>query len=166
MPPGPAPFDPERLLATLARHEVAHVLIGGLAAALHGSPATTNDADICPERSPENLHRLAGALGELDARIRTEAAVSGLAFDRSAEFLATVALLNLTTAAGDLDLAFEPAGVGGYEELADRAVAVDLGDFVALVAALDDVIHSKEVADRPRDRAALPLLWALRDEIG
>lgn len=73
---------------------------------------------------------------------------------------------NLTTAAGDLNLAFEPAGVGGYEELAERAVAVDLADFVVAVAALDDVIHSKEVANRLRDRAVLPLLWLLRDEIG
>lgn len=162
----PAPFDPERLLGTLARHDVDHVLIGGLAASLHGSPATTNDADICPQRRHANLERLSRALVELDARVRTEAELDGLAFDRSASFLTTISMLNMTTVAGDLDLAFEPAGVGGYEELADRAVAVDLGDFVALVAALDDVIHSKEVADRPRDRAVLPLLWALRDEIG
>lgn len=163
----PAAFDPERLLSTLARYEVEHVLIGGLAASLHGSPATTNDADICPSRTTANLEKLAQALGALDARIRTERQPDGLPFDRSAAFLGAVALLKTTTVAGDLDLAFEPSGLpGGYDELVGRAVQVDLGDFTVLVAALDDVIHSKETADRPRDRAVLPLLKALRDELG
>ena len=34
-----------------------------------------------------------------------------------------------------------------------------------LVASLDDVIRSKEAADRARVHATLPLLYALRDEI-
>ena len=58
----PAPFDPARLLTTLAEHRVEYVLIGGLAGALHGSPAATNDADICPRRTPVNLTRLADAI--------------------------------------------------------------------------------------------------------
>jgi len=33
------------------------------------------------------------------------------------------------------------------------------------VARLDDIISSKEIADRAKDRAALPQLYALRDEI-
>ena len=134
-------------------------------ASLHGSPATTNDADICPQRGHANLARLSHALVELDARVRTEVEPDGLEFDRSASFLTTISMLNMTTMAGDLDLAFEPAGVGGYDELVGRAVEVDLGDFTVLMASLDDVIHSKEAADRPRDRAALPVLKALRDEL-
>ena len=44
--------DPERSVCTvLARHDVDYVLIGGLAANLHGSPVVTNDADICPRRN-------------------------------------------------------------------------------------------------------------------
>ena len=33
------------------------------------------------------------------------------------------------------------------------------------VAALADIIHSKSTADRPKDRAVLPILYALQDEI-
>lgn len=161
----PAPFDPARLLEVLARHEVDHVLIGGLAGALHGSPAATNDADICPAPTADNLVRLAAALVELGARIRTESEPDGLAFDRSPEFLATVELLNTTTAAGDLDISFVPTGTGGYDDLAERAVAFDIGDVRVLVASLDDVIHSKRTADRAKDRATLPVLEALRDEL-
>ena len=35
----------------------------------------------------------------------------------------------------------------------------------AAVAALDDIIRSKAAADRPKDRATLPILYALKDEI-
>jgi len=33
------------------------------------------------------------------------------------------------------------------------------------VASLDDIIHSKRTANRPKDLATLPLLEALRDEL-
>ena len=71
-------FAPEELLGTLERHGVRYVLIGGLAATLHGSPLRTGDADICPARDAANLERLAQALQEIDARIRTADAPGGL----------------------------------------------------------------------------------------
>ena len=66
------------LLATLHRHKVAFVLIGGLAAVYHGSPFPTEDADITPDTDDVNLDRLASALRELNARIRTESVREGL----------------------------------------------------------------------------------------
>jgi hypothetical protein len=161
----PAPFDPARLLTTLTAHDVRYVLVGGLAGALHGSPAATNDADICPQRTPDNLARLAAALVDLDARGRTDTEPDGLAFDRSAEFLAGVELLNTTTNAGDLDISFAPVATGGYDALVERAVAFDIDGAEIRVAALDDVIHSKRTAGRPKDLATLPVLEALRDEL-
>ena len=160
-----APFDPARTITALVRHEVDFVLIGGLANALHGSPAATNDANICPARTPENLSRLSAALVELDAHIRTESEPDGLAFDRAPEFLAVVELLNTTTVAGDLDISFVPIGTGGYDDLSERAVEFDIGDVRVRVASLDDIIHSKRTAGRPKDLATLPLLEALRDEL-
>jgi hypothetical protein len=77
------------------------VLIGGVAATLHGSPLRTGDTDICPESTPDNLGKLAGALRELNARIRTEGVEGGLVFSCDAAFLSRVALLNLETDAGD-----------------------------------------------------------------
>ena len=96
----------DELFACLDRHGVQYVLIGGLAAVLHGSPLPTLDADICPSRTPENLGRLAAALDELDARIRTLDTAEGVRFPHDAVFLARVELLNLVTRAGDLDLSF------------------------------------------------------------
>jgi hypothetical protein len=160
-----AVFRPRDIIATLADHEVRCVLIGGLAAVLHGSPATTNDADVCPARDPKNLGRLAQALRSLEARVRVDGDVDGLAFDCSAEFLASVNLLNLSTQFGDLDITFTPAGSSGYESLAAHAMPFDIDGVSILVASLDDVIESKTLADRPKDRAVMPILLALRDEI-
>jgi hypothetical protein len=88
--PDVAQFDPEPLLAVLERHGVAYVLVGGYAARLHGSLRPTSDVDVTPATTEENLARLAAALTELGARIRTEAEPSGLAFAASAEPGSTV----------------------------------------------------------------------------
>ncbi|MBW2235331.1 MAG: helix-turn-helix transcriptional regulator, partial [Deltaproteobacteria bacterium] len=79
-------FDPEAMLSALANRGVRFVLIGGMAAVLHGDVGVTVDIDVVPERSDENLERLARALRDLGARIRTEGEPEGLQFDCSAEF--------------------------------------------------------------------------------
>jgi hypothetical protein len=140
-------------------------MIGGLAAVLRGSPLRTSDMDICPERSPENLARLALALREVDARIRAEGAGDGVPFSCDAAFLGRVELLNLVTKFGDLDISYQPAGTNGFADLAPRAELFDLDGAIAPVAALEDVIRSKEAANRPKDVAALPTLKTLLDEI-
>jgi hypothetical protein len=160
-----APLDADAMFGCLDRHGVRYVLIGGLAAVLHGSPLPTLDADICPALDPDNLRRLALALEELDARIRSADAAGGGAFPRDAAFLGGIELLNLVTRAGDLDLAFAPAGGAGYEQLAPRALSVRIRDVTIAVAALEDVIRSKEAANRLKDQRSLPLLRQLLEEL-
>jgi hypothetical protein len=151
-PAAPAPLDPERIITVLARHGVKYVLIGALAARLQGFPRLTADADITPARDPENLERLARALRELDARVFTESVPEGLPFDCSAAMLGRVGLWNLVTGAGRLDLAFTPAGSTGYEQLVKGAVRFEVYGVELLAARLQDIIASKEAADRPQDR--------------
>ena len=66
----PAPLDPACIFAVLAEHHVDYVLIGGLAAVLHGSTAMTNDADIVPSRADDNGERLSAAGKGREARLR------------------------------------------------------------------------------------------------
>jgi hypothetical protein len=161
-------FDFDRIVSTLARHRVAYVLIGGAAAVAHGSTLATEDVDLTPARDRGNLDQLSEALVELGARLRTADEPGGVEFPCNGRFLAAMpTMLKLTTEAGDIDLALAPAGFAkGYDALAPRASEIELGDgAVVLVAALDDIITSKRAADRPKDRAALPYLEALADEI-
>jgi hypothetical protein len=115
---------------------------------------------------PDNLEKLSTALRELHARIRTEGVEGGLAFACDAAFLSRVALLNLETDAGDLDLCFTPAGTTGYDDLIARVARFDLDGVVAPTAALLDIIRSKSAANRAKDHANLPLLEELARKLG
>jgi hypothetical protein len=156
-----AEFDPRRIFEVLDRHGVRYVLIGGLAAILYGASHLTTDVDVVPKEARDNLDRLSAALKELHARIRVAGEPEGVPFDYSAESLARVRIWNLQTVAGDLDITFEPSGTRGYDDLRRDAVSIRLRSGDVTVASLADVIRSKEAADRPRDRAALPGLRAL-----
>lgn len=63
-------IDFETLIQALADEKVAFVVIGGVAATLHGSARLTMDLDIAYERSPENIESLARALTPLSPYLR------------------------------------------------------------------------------------------------
>jgi len=158
--------DLRRLLHVLERHEVAFVIIGAQAAVIHGVPVVTADLDITPSRDAPNLERLSEALRDVEARLRRADEPAGVAFPIEPTMLAGAETWNLTTTLGDLDLAFTPAGTAGYDDLRRNATSVDLGeDLVVQVAALADVIRSKEAAGREKDRAQLPLMRRALEEI-
>ena len=161
----PGPFDPLCLLRVLAEHDVEYILIGGMAAVLHGSPTVTNDADVVPARTPANLERLAAALRDLGARLRSSTEAGGIPFEPHPELLDSMSVLNLTTRCGDLDLTLTPVELGTYDDLRPSAVVFDIEDMAVPVATLDDIIRSKRSADRPKDRVVLPILDALREEL-
>jgi hypothetical protein len=155
----PIDFDGATIIATLNRHGVRYVVIGALAAQLHGAPIPrTRDIDITPAATDDNLGRLSAALHELDARIRTVDAPDGLPFDHDGASLSRAGIWNLTTSFGEFDISFVPSGTQGYEDLARRAVAMESNGQLLPVADLDDVIRSKEAAGRPKDILHLPIL--------
>lgn len=167
-------LDVRRLVECFHRHKVEYLIVGGIGAQLHGAERATFDFDSLPATSKENLGRLAGAMRELHAYLR----VGGLSDEESmalptrvdAESLARMDISTWRTDAGDFDvLTAIPTRDGGrafYDELATRAEQVEVGTVVVRVAALSDIIASKEWADRPKDREALDELRRLRDERG
>ena len=156
-------FQPARIIALLNRHEVRYVLIGGLAAAIHGSPTVTVDIDICHEREPANMSRLASALAEVHARLR--GTPEDLPFRLDARSLANGDSFTFDTDDGPLDILGTPSGTQGYADLAANAEQVGAFDQTFLVAALEDLIRMKRAAGRPKDRVELEILGALREEI-
>ncbi len=151
------------VLEVLIRREVQFVLIGGLAARLHGSPTVTVDVDICPARDTDNLERLAGALREMDAQLRS--VNETVPFTLDVKTLEGSLNLTLMTSRGALDVLGEPAGTQGYEELAANAIVLDVEGLPLKVASLDDLMRMKEASGRPKDRIELEVLGALRDEL-
>lgn len=159
------PLDPGCIFRVLAEHKVDYVLIGGLAAVLHGSTAMTNDADILPSEEAPNVERLSKALADLEARLRVDSDPDGVEFDPHPALIASMATLNMTTRCGDLDLTFTPAGLAGYDAVLANSETFELEGQLVRVASLDDIIRSKTAADRPKDHATLPILHALKEEI-
>lgn len=157
-------FRPERILEVLDRHGLRYVLIGGMAAFLHGAAHITEDVDITPEHNPENLRRLSAALRDLGARVRTPGVEGGLAFDHDATSLGAAGVWNLVTSFGDLDISFVPTGTQGYVDLVRDAVTISVLGVTTTLASLADIVRSKEAAGRPKDLLALPTLRRLLDE--
>jgi hypothetical protein len=156
-------FRPELVLGVLERHGVRFVLIGGLAATIHGSAHVTTDVDITPERGAANLGRLSAALTELEARVRAPGEPDGVPFGHDAASLASIGVWNLTTKHGDLDISFEPSGTKGFADLRRDATELEILGVRVEVASLADVVRSKEAADRIKDRQVLPSLRRLLD---
>jgi len=157
-------FRPEEILRILNDHEVLYVVIGGMAAVIHGSDIPTTDIDVTPDQSLSNLKRLSAALREMDAKIWTQPEPEGLSFDHAGASLADVQILNLMTDYGRLDVTRTPAGTQGYDDLKRDAMTVDVFGLAVSVASLADVVRSKQAAGRPKDLQFLPTLRRLLDE--
>jgi hypothetical protein len=164
-----AAYDPVQLLSALAAADVEFVVIGGIAAILHGDDAGTSATDTTVRRTKANLDRLAAALQALDARLLVVAGRDGEALvdiPIVAQALSSVTSARFLTRFGVLDVVLHPDGIPRFDDWAANATPVDIGGGVLVaVAALEDIIRSKEAAGRPKDAAALPRLHALRDLI-
>jgi hypothetical protein len=158
--------DPLEILRALERHGVRYVLIGAAAARVAGAPVVTEDVDVTPATDRPNLERLATALRELGARLRSAAEPEGVPFPVDVDMLTSAEMWTLTTSAGDLDVCFTPSGTRGYDDLRREASRERLGKGLTVtVASLRDVIRSKEAAGRDKDLAQLPLLRRTLEQI-
>jgi hypothetical protein len=168
--PDAPPLQADALFRVLADHGVDYVVVGGLAAVVHGAARVTFDIDVVPDWSVENLDRLAAALRSVDAKLRVPGDSEPVASELSAGSLGDFEVSTWRTTVGDLDVIVgTPRGRGlpldGYRELHGRAQARAAFGLTILVADLDDVIASKEALGREPDLAALPELHRLRDRL-
>ena len=152
------PFDPEKILRTLARRRVRYVLIGATAARLQGFPRLTADADVAPARDARNLGRLAAALRDLHAKVYTESVPEGLGFSFDAASLNRAETWNLVTDAGRLDIVFRPSGTEGFDDLVRSAVTFEVFGLEVQAASLGDILRSKRASGRPQDQQDVAVL--------
>ena len=132
------------------RHGCRYLFIGKSGAILLGFPDTTQDADLFVEKSPDNGRRVVRALTELGFAL-TDAQANEV--ERGKDFI------QLKNGPFDLDLVFAPDGIEKFEAAWRRRVEVE--GFP--VCHPDDIIASKEAANRVKDRESLPRLRSFRD---
>jgi len=144
------------ILEVLAQHKVDFVIVGGVAAALHGAPVATFDLDIVHSREGSNVDRLVSALRELGAYYRER---PELRKPPDHEYLKGPGHHLLMTDAGPLDVLGAVATGDTYDQLTAHSTKLDLtGGLSVLVLDLAGIIAIKERLDRERDRAVLPIL--------
>ena len=158
-------FDPLGALRSLLSHGVDFVLIGGLAARLHGSPTVTDDLDLSHAKERANLEHLAAALTEMNAYLRLPDPDERLDVTLDWRLLAAADNFTFATDFGPLDCLARPAGIDSYEELKRGATTMDLGDAEIRVASIDDLIRMKHAAGRRKDLIELEILAALKEEV-
>ena len=149
------------LLRVLGGGGVHFVLVGGVAAAAHGSPRSTQDLDVVYERRDENLRRIAAALGPHRPYLR--GAPPGLPFRLDLETLRSGLNFTLSTDLGWIDLLGEIAGAGSYENLVTQSVTVEIFGIQCKLIGLDALILAKRAAGRPKDLEDLAALEMLRE---
>ena len=158
-------LDARQLLIRLSEAEVLFVIVGGMAAVAQGSAYITVDLDICYERNPTNLQRLATALAPLKPELR--GAPPGLPFLLDSPTLKAGLNFTLLTDAGDLDLLGEVSGLGFFEEVRNSAEEKEVFGHRFWVLTIEGLIKAKQAAGREKDLRLLPelkALQALRDQ--
>jgi Nucleotidyltransferase of unknown function (DUF6036) len=144
-------LDAIELLRRLTARGVDFVVIGGIAAVLHGSARVTQDLDVCFAADDANLSALGAVLVDLHARLR--GVEEEVPFVADAHTLRRAEVLTLVTTLGALDVLARPSGAPTYERLRRRAERFELEGFTVLVAAIDDLIAMKQAAGRAKDLA-------------
>lgn len=148
-----------QLLARLLQGQVEFVLVGGLAAAIHGSSLNTRDVDICIRLSLENLMRLQTALADLHPVHRSR---PDIPFVVTAENWERFKNLYLKTDLGIVDCLGEVLGVGGYDETLSHSIVLNLPIGPCRILDIDTLIKAKEAMGRPHDLVTVQHLKAVR----
>ncbi len=140
----------EELREVFTRWGVRYLFLGKSGAILLGFPDTTQDVDVFPERSPQNGRALVDALREFGFALTESQAAE---IERGKDFV------QLKNGPFDLDLVFAPDGIDSFADAWSRHVEVE--GFP--VCHPDDIIASKQAANRVKDRESLPRLLAFRE---
>ena len=156
--------DYAKVLRVLTDAGVEFVLIGGVAADLHGSARATFDVDVVYSRKRTNLAKVVEALGPYNPYLR--GAPPGLPFQFDLATVRNGLNFTLSTGLGDVDLLGEVAGGGNYEQLLSHSVEIDAFGIRCRCVTLERLIQLKRAAGRPKDLESIAELQLLLETQG
>jgi tRNA nucleotidyltransferase/poly(A) polymerase len=135
------------VFSSLHRHKVRYIVIGGIAAVLHGVPRATFDLDILIDAKPDNAKNLLEAL--LDAKLGTAALTS------AEELLSQE--ITIFKDRVRIDVQTSTPGLK-FDEAWERRETMEYEKQKFYVASREDLIRSKRAAGRPVDLEDVRLL--------
>ncbi|AKL74572.1 hypothetical protein IMCC26256_112313 [Actinobacteria bacterium IMCC26256] len=156
----------EAWLTLLDKHDVKFVLVGGFAGVLHGAQRPTLDLDVVPAWTQINLMNLVTALKSVHAASRSGPLTTS--DELTVQLLVEREVTNWRTDIGPIDVLVGIPDHDGlpvtFDRLRVHAETIIAFERAISVASLEDIIASKEFANRRKDSEALPELRRLRDE--
>lgn len=150
------------LLPLLANSGLRFIVIGGVAASVHGAARATFDIDIVYARDAENIRRLVEALRPCQPYLR--GAPPGLPFRWDESTVRAGLNFTLTTSLGDLDLLGEVIGGGFYEDILSFSEEMNAFGVKCRFVTLEKLIELKRAVGRPKDFEVIAELQALLEE--
>jgi len=135
----------EKVIKTLRKVKLEAIVVGNVAAALHGVPVMTQDIDLFVRDtvlSREKIKKFAEDLGL--SLYRRDEAISEVITAENPEIV--------------VDFLFRLSPSQKFESIRSRAKRIKIGRHYCLVADLEDILKSKKSADRLKDRAVLKLI--------
>lgn len=135
------------VFASFQKHDVRYVVIGGVAAILHGVPRATFDLDILVEATPDNAHRLLDAL--------LEAGLGTAALTTEKELLSNEITVFKDTVR--IDVQTSTPGLS-FQQAWDHRQTMEYQNQPFYVASKSDLVASKKAASRDIDLEDVKLL--------
>jgi hypothetical protein len=139
----------QELGRVFSSHGIRYLFFGKSGAILLGYSDTTQDVDLFLDKHRENCEKIVVGLLELGFRLTDNERDE---IRRGKDFI------QLRNGPFDLDLIFAPDGIERFEDAWLRHVE----SHGLPVANIDDIIASKQAANRQRDRESLPRLLSFK----
>ena len=156
------------ILKALHDSHVEFVIVGGVAAALHGGSRVTFDLDLVPNLAPASWQAAVDLLYSLGARPRIPEPVERI---RDVEHVRRwrrekgMLALNFRTPDGSTEVDLLVGESDAFDALRQRAITVNVGRRTFFVASIDDLISMKQRAGRPRDLLDIAELRSIRERL-
>lgn len=152
------------LLLRLQSVGLDFIVVGGVAATLHGVQEPTRDLDVCIRPDRESWARVVRFLEGLHPRYALTP--DKRPFIPQLDELATFKNLYVLTDLGRVDFLGEVEPLGPLSRLLERAEPIELEGQLFRIISLDDLLTVKEHVRRPKDLEVAAELRAIRDAKG
>ncbi|MFT3839515.1 MAG: hypothetical protein QM723_21205 [Myxococcaceae bacterium] len=139
------------------------IVVGGVAATLHGVAEPTRDLDVCIRLTDDSWTRVAQVIAPLQPRYALTPDLRPIV--ATPEELRQYRNLYVLTDLGRIDFLSEVPPIGDIDKVAGRAVEMQLDEKRIRVISVDDLLKVKEHVRRPKDLEVAAELRAIRDAL-
>ena len=151
-------------MTALAQEGVDFVLVGGLAANLHGSTRVTRDIDIAYATHHENVQRLCAVINRFEPRAMVLGEPEGDVLTLTPDRLKRERILKLHTTIGELDMLNSIEGFKSYGQIKKLSEASEIANGLMVpVLSVSGLLKTKRALRRPKDLQDIIELEAIQE---